>query len=73
MAKEVILRREVYCFEFSFKPLRQIYIDVPQPNGLLKRKLVWYMVYRIRYGAAICARSQTRSPVSATVARSASP
>ena len=49
MAEQVILRREIYCFEFSFKPLRQIYIDVPQPNGLLKRKLVWYMVYRVRY------------------------
>lgn len=49
MAKQVILRREVYAFEFAFKPLRQIYIDVPQPNGVMERKLVWYMVYRIRY------------------------
>ncbi len=49
MAKQVILRREIYCFEFSFKPLRQMYIDVPRPNGRMQRKLVWYMVYRIRY------------------------
>lgn len=49
MAKQVILRREVYCFELSFKPLRQIYIDVPRPDGRMQRKLVWYMVYRIRY------------------------
>lgn len=49
MAKEVIFRREVYCLEFAFKPLRQIYIDVPQPDGRLQRKLIWYMVYRVRY------------------------
>ncbi len=49
MAKQVTLRREVYCLEFSFKPLRQIYIDVPRPDGRLQRKLIWYMVYRVRY------------------------
>jgi hypothetical protein len=49
MAKQVILRREIYCFEFSFKPLRQIYIDVPRPDGRMQRKLIWYMVYRVRY------------------------
>ena len=49
MARQVILRREVYCLEFAFKPLRQIYIDVPRPDGRLQRKLIWYMVYRLRY------------------------
>ncbi|MEX0824895.1 MAG: hypothetical protein WD119_01950 [Pirellulaceae bacterium] len=49
MAQNVILRREVFCFEFAFKPLRQIYVDVPQPNGTMRRKLIWYMVYRVRY------------------------
>jgi hypothetical protein len=49
MAKEVILRREIYCLEFSFKPLRHIYIDIPRPDGRMQRKLVWYMVYRVRY------------------------
>jgi hypothetical protein len=49
MAKDIILRREIYCFEFSFKPLRQIYIDIPRGDGRMQRKLVWYMVYRIRY------------------------
>jgi hypothetical protein len=48
-ARDVILRREIFCFEFSFKPLRQMYIDVPQPGGKMERKLVWYMVYRVRY------------------------
>lgn len=49
MAKAVILRREIYCLEFSFKPLRHIYIDIPRPDGKMQRKLVWYMVYRVRY------------------------
>lgn len=49
MARQVTLRREIYCLEFSFKPLRMIYLDVPQPNGRMARKLIWYMVYRVRY------------------------
>lgn len=48
-ARKAILRREIFCFEFSFKPLRQVVIDVPQPTGKMERKLVWYMVYRVRY------------------------
>jgi hypothetical protein len=49
MAKEVTLRREIFCYEFAFKPLRQIIADVPQPGGKMKRQLLWYMVYRVRY------------------------
>ncbi len=49
MAKQVIYRREIYCFEFSFKPLRHIYLDLPQADGRTQRKLIWYMVYRVRY------------------------
>jgi hypothetical protein len=49
MAKEVTLRREIFCYEFAFKPLRQIIVDVPQPGSKMKRKLLWYMVYRLRY------------------------
>lgn len=49
MARQVTLRREIYCLEFAFKPLRMIYLDIPQPNGRMSRKLIWYMVYRVRY------------------------
>lgn len=49
MAKQVVMRREIYCLEFSFKPLRQMYVDVPVADGRMQRKLVWYMVYRVRY------------------------
>jgi hypothetical protein len=39
---------DVWCLELAFKPLRMIEVDVPQPNGRMQRKLVWYMVYRVR-------------------------
>lgn len=44
-----ILRRDIWNLEFSFKPLRMVEVDVPQPNGKLAKKVVWYMVYQIRY------------------------
>jgi len=39
---------DVWCLELAFKPLRMIEVDVPQQNGRVQRKLVWYMVYRVR-------------------------
>jgi hypothetical protein len=48
MSTGVKFRREVYCLEFSFKPLRMVEVDVPQGNGKMERKLIWYMVYRVR-------------------------
>lgn len=49
MSQNVTFRHEVWCLEFSFKPLRLMMIDVPQPSGRMAPKLVWYMVYRVRY------------------------
>jgi hypothetical protein len=48
MSAGVKFRREVWCLEFSFKPLRMLHVDVPQPSGQMQRKLIWYLVYRIR-------------------------
>lgn len=48
MAKHVTLRNKVWSLEFSFKPLRMIYVDIPESPGVVKRKLVWYLVYRVR-------------------------
>jgi hypothetical protein len=39
---------DVWCLELAFKPLRMIEVDVPQPSGRMQRKLVWYLVYRVR-------------------------
>ncbi len=48
-AQQAVLRREIWNLEFSFKPLRHISVDVPQPSGKMQRKLLWYLVYRVRY------------------------
>ena len=47
-AKASTLRRTIWNLEFAFKPLRMIEVDVPQPDGRLQRKLIWYMVYRVK-------------------------
>jgi len=48
MSDKAKFRREIYGLEFSFKPLRMIEVDVPIAGGKTERKLVWYLVYRIR-------------------------
>ncbi|MEX0937972.1 MAG: hypothetical protein WDZ59_08920 [Pirellulales bacterium] len=40
--------RRIWGLEFYFKPLRMIYVDIPQPSGRMQRKPVWYMVYRVK-------------------------
>lgn len=47
-AKGVTLRRGIWNLEFAFKPMRMIQVDVPQPTGKMQRKLIWYMVYRVK-------------------------
>jgi hypothetical protein len=47
-SKTVTLRRTVWTLEFSFKPLRMIYVDIPQSTGRMQRQLVYYLVYRVR-------------------------
>lgn len=48
MAKNVPYRRTIWNLEFTFKPLRMIEVDVPQADGKMQRKLIWYMVYRVK-------------------------
>ena len=48
-AQRVTLRRGIWYFEFAFKPLRLIDVDVPQASGKMQRKRIWYLVYRVRY------------------------
>ena len=47
-AQKVTFRRPIWNLEFTFKPMRMIWVDVPQPNGKLQRKLIWYLVYRVK-------------------------
>ncbi|MCA9133644.1 MAG: hypothetical protein KDA45_10835 [Planctomycetales bacterium] len=48
MGRDVVFRGEVYCLEFSFKPVRMIAVDIPSFTGV-QRKNVWYLLYRVRY------------------------
>jgi hypothetical protein len=48
LSSDVKFRRDVWCLEFSFKPLRMIEVDVSTPEGGRERKLVWYLVYKVR-------------------------
>lgn len=48
MASEVKFRRDIYCLEFSFKPLRMVDVDIPTASGSSEHKLVYYLLYRIR-------------------------
>lgn len=47
-AKRTIYRRPIWNLEFAFKPLRMLEVDIPQPTGKMQRKLIWYLVYRVK-------------------------
>lgn len=49
MATATIFRsRMIWSLEFTFKPVRMIHVEVPQPDGTLERKLIWYLVYHVK-------------------------
>ncbi|MEK6235121.1 MAG: hypothetical protein N2C14_10435, partial [Planctomycetales bacterium] len=47
-AKDKVFRHDVWSYELTFKPVRFIKVDLPGEGGKVERKLIWYMVYRIR-------------------------
>lgn len=47
MAQNVPFRREVWHLDFKFKPMRMILVDVPDVDGRMREKLIWYMVYSV--------------------------
>jgi hypothetical protein len=40
--------RDIWCLEFAFKPPRLLDVDVPAGEERMRRKQVWYMVYRVK-------------------------
>lgn len=46
-AKNATFRRDVWNLKFEYKPLRMVWVDVPQPSGKLQRKAVYYLVYSV--------------------------
>lgn len=67
------VRRDVWCLEFSFKPLRMLAVDLPQPSGRMQRKLVWYLVYRVRNTGAGLAPKRNDDGTYTTVEQSMGP
>ncbi len=48
-SRDVTFRHPVWGLEFAFKPVRMIEVDIPKPSGVMERKTVWYLLYRVRY------------------------
>jgi len=46
-AKNTRFHHDFWALDFSFKSVRQIMVDVPDANGAMQRKLIWYLVYRV--------------------------
>jgi hypothetical protein len=46
-AKNVPFRREIWALQFRCKPMRMIFVDLPQPSGMMQRKQIWYMIYSV--------------------------
>jgi len=46
-AQDVPFRHNVWALEFQFKPMRMMWVDIPQADGTMKKTLIWYMVYSV--------------------------
>ncbi len=69
-SETVRFRRDVWCLEFAFKPMRMLEVDIPQPNGRMQRKLLWYLVYRVRNTGAGLSPSQAEDGTFTTAQKS---
>jgi len=50
-AENIRFQHDIWSLEFAFKPMRLIEVDVPLPSGKMRKKQLWYMVYRVvNYG-----------------------
>jgi len=47
-AKEIRHVRDVWCLQFSFKPVRLIDVDIPNKEGKFDKKKIWYLVYSVK-------------------------
>ena len=48
LSKNATIRRTIWQFEFAFKPMRLIFLDVPTRQGGTRQQAVWYLLYQIR-------------------------
>jgi hypothetical protein len=48
LTQNIPFRRSVWYLEFTYKPLRMIEVELPSADGGMEKKLVWYLVYRVK-------------------------
>lgn len=58
-AKDAVFARNIWCLELSFKPMRMVWVDVPATDGRFDRKLIWYLLYRVKNSGKEVTRSVT--------------
>ena len=58
-AKDVPFRRPIWTLEFKFKPMRMVYVDIPQESGQMRQKLIWYMVYSVTNSGKVMRPAKT--------------
>jgi hypothetical protein len=44
-ATDIRFVRDVWCLQFTFRPVRIIEVDIPNASGYFDRKKVWYLLY----------------------------
>ena len=47
-ATEIRHVRDIWCLQFSFKPVRIIEVDLPNAEGNYDKKKIWYLVYNVK-------------------------
>jgi len=73
LVRDVPFRQDVWALEFKFKPVRMIWVDVPQPGGIMKKKLIWYMVYSVTNPGKVVHPIETAAPESGPSPETTSP
>jgi len=70
-AKDIAFRHDVWVLKYEFKPMRMIWVDVPQAGGRMERKLIWYMVYNVtNSGKVMCPTEDVKLSYETTDKRS---
>jgi hypothetical protein len=47
-SKDRVIQPDVWCLEFAFKSPRLLEVDVPVADLKMRRKPIWYLLYRVR-------------------------
>ncbi|MBR5626161.1 MAG: hypothetical protein IKW74_00905 [Thermoguttaceae bacterium] len=64
-ARDLWINKEIWCLEFSFKPVRMMEVDFPTQEGKMEKKLVWYLVYSVT-NTGKATRNEVRNDIEVT-------